>query len=223
MSGSTGGPAVAPRMGAVGAALKKRLLESPTVGVIGLGYVGLPLAVAFGESGATVIGVDLDPRRTTAVAGGTSVTEDIASDRVRALVASDRLRVSGEVGPLKDADAVIICVPTPLGKSRQPDISYIERATEDVARVLRPGQLIVLESTTYPGTTQEVLRPRLEASGLVAGRDFFLAFSPERIDPGSRTHRLENIAKVVGGLSGGNQQKAIVARELSREVRHYWV
>ena len=201
MSGATSESAVASRMGAVGAALKKRLLESPTVGVIGLGYVGLPLAVAFGESGATVIGVDLDPRRTTAVAGGASVTEDIASDRVRALVASDRLRVSGEVGPLKDADAVIICVPTPLGKSRQPDISYIERATEDVARVLRPGQLIVLESTTYPGTTQEVLRPRLEASGLVAGRDFFLAFSPERIDPGSRTHRLENIAKVVGGTT----------------------
>jgi UDP-N-acetyl-D-glucosamine dehydrogenase len=190
MSGST-----------IGSALKQRLLDSPTIGVIGLGYVGLPLAVAFGESGATVIGVDLDAKRTAAVASGTSVTEDIASERVSALVASDRLRVSSDVWPLKDADAVIICVPTPLGKSRQPDISYIERATEDLARVLRPGQLIVLESTTYPGTTQEVLRPRLEEGGLVAGRDFFLAFSPERIDPGSRTHRLENIPKVVGGTT----------------------
>ena len=188
-------------MNSIGSALKKRLLDSPTVGVIGLGYVGLPLAVAFGESGATVVGVDLDARRTAAVASGTSVTEDIAADRVSALVASERLRVSSDVWPLKDADAIIICVPTPLGKSRQPDISYIERATRDVAGVLRPGQLIVLESTTYPGTTQEVLRPLLEGTGLVAGRDFFLAFSPERIDPGSRTHRLENIAKVVGGTT----------------------
>jgi UDP-N-acetyl-D-glucosamine dehydrogenase len=188
-------------MNSVSSELKKRLSSSPTVGVIGLGYVGLPLAVAFAESGATVIGVDLDARRTAAVASGTSVTEDITNDRVSALVTRERLRVSSDVRPLKDADAIIICVPTPLGKSRQPDISYIERATEDVARILRPGQLVVLESTTYPGTTQSVLRPRLEGSGLVTGRDFFLAFSPERIDPGSRTHRLENIAKVVGGTT----------------------
>jgi UDP-N-acetyl-D-glucosamine dehydrogenase len=171
------------------------------IGVIGLGYVGLPLAVAFGESGARVIGVDLDPNRATAVASGKSITEDIVDDRVRALVSSGRLEVSRSVAALKDADAIIICVPTPLGKSRQPDISFIERATEDVARVLRPGQLIVLESTTYPGTTREIMRPRLEASGLVVGRDVFLAFSPERIDPGSRTHRLESIAKVVGGAT----------------------
>ena len=183
------------------ATLKQRLLDKPTIGVIGLGYVGLPLAVAFGESGATVIGVDLDERRAAAVASGNSITEDITNERVRALIASNRLRVSRDAWPLKDADAIIICVPTPLGKSRQPDISYIEKATEDVARVLRPGQLVVLESTTYPGTTQEVLRPRLEATGLVAGVDFFLAFSPERIDPGSRTHRLESIAKVVGGIT----------------------
>jgi UDP-N-acetyl-D-glucosamine dehydrogenase len=188
-------------MNSIASELKKRLVGSPTVGVIGLGYVGLPLAVAFAESGANVVGVDLDARRAKAVASGSSVTEDITNDRVGALVASERLRVSSDVRPLKDADAIIICVPTPLGKSRQPDISYIERATEDVAGVLRPGQLVVLESTTYPGTTQGVLRPRLEGGGLVAGRDFFLAFSPERIDPGSRTHRLENIAKVVGGVT----------------------
>jgi len=186
-------------MNSVGSELKRRLLATPTVGVIGLGYVGLPLAVAFAESGATVVGVDLDARRRETVASGSSVTEDITNDRVRALVSSGRLRVAGDVEPLRDADAIIICVPTPLGKSRQPDISYIERATEDVAQILRPGQLVVLESTTYPGTTQGVLRPRLERNGLVVGRDFFLAFSPERIDPGSRTHRLESIAKVVGG------------------------
>ena len=188
-------------MNSVGSELKKRLLGSPTVGVIGLGYVGLPLAVAFAESGATVVGVDLDARRAAAVASGTSVTEDITNERLSTLVARERLRVSRDVWTLKDADAIIICVPTPLGKSRQPDISYIEKAAEDVAQVLRPGQLVVLESTTYPGTTQGVLRPRLEGSGLLAGRDFFLAFSPERIDPGSRTHRLETIAKVVGGTT----------------------
>jgi UDP-N-acetyl-D-glucosamine dehydrogenase len=190
-----------PCMSAVGSALEKRLLDKPVVGVIGLGYVGLPLAVAFGESGATVIGVDLDERRAATIASGTSITEDIGNDRIRALLRSERLRVSRNVEALKDADAIIVCVPTPLGKSRQPDISFIENATADIARVLRPGQLIVLESTTYPGTTQDVLRPRLEATGLVTGQDFFLAFSPERIDPGSRTHRLENIAKVVGGIT----------------------
>jgi UDP-N-acetyl-D-glucosamine dehydrogenase len=170
-------------MSPTGSALQRRLLEKPTIGVIGLGYVGLPLAVAFGESGATVIGVDLDERRAATIAGGASITEDITNDRVRALTTSDRLRVSREMWSLKGADAIIMCVPTPLGKSRQPDISYIERATEEVARVLRPGQLIVLESTTYPGTTQEVLRPRLEATGLVADHGFFLAFAPERLDP----------------------------------------
>jgi len=185
----------------VSARLKARLCGRPTIGVIGLGYVGLPLAVAFGESGADVIGVDRDERRAATIAGGGSITEDIAGERVSALIGGNRLRVSRDVWSLKDADAIVICVPTPLGKSRQPDISYIEQATEDVARILRPGQLIVLESTTYPGTTEDVLRPRLEASGLVAGRDFFLAFSPERIDPGSRTHRLEDIPKVVGGVS----------------------
>jgi UDP-N-acetyl-D-glucosamine dehydrogenase len=185
----------------VGAALNARLSDRPVIGVIGLGYVGLPLAVAFGESGATVLGVDVDERRAAAVASGSSITEDIAGERVRALISSGHLRVSRDMTPLKDADAIIVCVPTPLGKSRQPDISYIENATDRVAAVLRRGQLIVLESTTYPGTTQEVLRPRLEASGLAVGRDFFLAFSPERIDPGSRTHRLETIAKVVGGIT----------------------
>jgi UDP-N-acetyl-D-glucosamine dehydrogenase len=182
-------------------ALKERLLARPTVGVIGLGYVGLPLAVAFGESGATVIGVDVDEQRTAAIAAGLSVTEDISSERVRALVGRGALRVSRDPLALKDADAIVICVPTPLGKSRQPDISYIEKATEDVCRVLRPGQLVVLESTTYPGTTQEILRSRLEAIGLVAGEDFFLAFSPERIDPANGSYHLENIAKIVGGVT----------------------
>jgi UDP-N-acetyl-D-glucosamine dehydrogenase len=190
-----------PSIGHVAAALKKRIAKKPVVAVIGLGYVGLPLAVAFGESGASVIGIDVDAQRVTAVASGRSITEDITDDRVQALITSGHLRVSRHVRALKKADAIIICVPTPLGKSRQPDVSYIEAATKAVERVLRAGQLIVLESTTYPGTTQEILRPLLESRGLVVGRDFFLAFSPERIDPGSHTHRLETIAKVVGGIT----------------------
>jgi UDP-N-acetyl-D-glucosamine dehydrogenase len=185
----------------IAAELRQRLLDSPTIGIVGLGYVGLPLAVAFGESGATVVGVDADAERAAAVAGGASTTRDVLNDRVKSLLVSDRLRVSTDVSLLSQADAIIICVPTPLGKSRQPDISCIERATDDVARILRPGQLIVLESTTYPGTTQEILRPRLEETGFITGRDFFLAYSPERIDPGSRTHRLESIPKVVGGTT----------------------
>jgi UDP-N-acetyl-D-glucosamine dehydrogenase len=201
MSASVPASVVTGRTNEVASLLKKRLLAEPTIGVLGLGYVGLPLAVAFGESGASVVGVDIDERRAATVAAGASITEDVTSDRVRALLANGRFRVSRDAGSLKEADAIVICVPTPLGKSRQPDISYIERAAADVARTLRPGQLVVLESTTYPGTTREVLCPRLETTGLVAGQDFFLAFSPERIDPGSRTHQLKDIAKVVGGLT----------------------
>ncbi len=182
-------------------ALQDRLAGTPTVALVGLGYVGLPLAVAFAESGAAVRGVDLDPHRVTAIRSGVSFIEDVSSEQLGPLVRAGRLRVSTDVAELRDADAIVICVPTPLGKSRQPDISYIETATEATASALRPGQLIVLESTTYPGTTQEVLQSRLEAGGLAAGQDFFLAFSPERIDPASRTHQLARIPKVVGGVT----------------------
>jgi UDP-N-acetyl-D-glucosamine dehydrogenase len=182
-------------------ALRERLAGTPTVALVGLGYVGLPLAVAFAESGARVIGSDLDAARIGAIRSGVSFIEDVTSERLAPLVGAGQLRVSTDPGQLGEADAIVICVPTPLGKSRQPDISYIETATAAVARALRPGQLVVLESTTYPGTTQEVLRPRLEAGGLVAGQDFFLAFSPERIDPANRTHQLGQIPKVVGGVT----------------------
>jgi UDP-N-acetyl-D-glucosamine dehydrogenase len=182
-------------------ALREKLAGTPTVALIGLGYVGLPLAVAFAESGARVTGVELDADRVAAIRSGTSFLEDVSSERLRPLVDTGRLQVSMDGDTLREADAIVICVPTPLGKSRQPDISYIENATDAVARALRPGQLVVLESTTYPGTTEEVLRPRLEARGLVAGQDFFLAFSPERIYPANRTHALGQIPKVVGGVS----------------------
>ncbi len=173
----------------------------PAVGVIGLGYVGLPLAVAFAESGAAVIGIDLDPGRVVAVQAGRSFIEDVPAEALARVVQAGRLRASGENGALKDADAIVICVPTPLGKSKQPDLSYILAAADAVATIVRRGQLVVLESTTYPGTTQDVLAPRFEAIGLKPGVDIFLAFSPERIDPGNRHHTLRTIPKVVGGLT----------------------
>jgi len=185
----------------VAAELRARLSGTPTIGVIGLGYVGLPLAVAFAESGARVVGVDLDARRVAAVAAGRSFIEDVPAATLAPLVRAGRLDATDDVTALKEADAVIICVPTPLGKSKEPDISFIVSAADAVASIIRTGQLIVLESTTYPGTTQEVLLPRFEARGLGAGRDFFLAFSPERIDPGNTQWRLRDIPKVVGGLT----------------------
>jgi UDP-N-acetyl-D-glucosamine dehydrogenase len=182
-------------------ALKQRLAATPTVGVIGLGYVGLPLAVAFAESGAAVIGLDVDPRRVARVRAGESFVEDVPTEALGRLVAAERLTATDDIAAFKDADAIVICVPTPLGKSKEPDISYIVSAADAVAGILRRGQLVVLESTTYPGTTQEILLPRCEARGLKGGEDFFLAFSPERIDPGNRRYTLRDIPKVVGGLT----------------------
>ena len=182
-------------------ALKQRLAATPIVGLIGLGYVGLPLAVAFAESGATVIGLDVDPTRVARVRAGESFVEDVPTSTLAGLVTAGRLTATDDVAALKDVDAILICVPTPLGKSKEPDISYIVSAADAVAGVIRRGQLVVLESTTYPGTTQEILLPRFQARGLRAGEDFFLAFSPERIDPGNRRYTLREIPKVVGGLT----------------------
>jgi len=199
--------------------LKRRLAASPTVGLIGLGYVGLPLAVAFAESGATVIGVDLDVRRVAAVRAGESFIEDVPAESLARLVRAGRLSASDDIGTLSEADAIVICVPTPLGKSKEPDISFIVAATDAVAGIIRRGQLVVLESTTYPGTTQEILVPRFEARGLIAGRDVFVAFSPERIDPGNRRWTLRDIPKVVGGVTDACRDlaSALYAR-VTREV-----
>jgi UDP-N-acetyl-D-glucosamine dehydrogenase len=184
------------------AELSQRLeRRDATIGVIGLGYVGLPLAVAFAKAGLPVIGIDADPQRVERIGRGQSPVEDVPSDDLAPLIKTQRLSVTRETRTLAAADAIIICVPTPLGKSKEPDISHIVAAADEVARILRPGQLVVLESTTYPGTTEEVLLPRFAASGLAVGEQFFLAFSPERIDPGNRTWRLESIPKVVGGVT----------------------
>ena len=172
-----------------------------TVAVVGMGYVGLPLAVVFAEAGLRVIGLDVSQARMDLINGGESYIEDVPSATVARLVASGHLRGSADFADLALADAVSICVPTPLGKTRDPDVSYIAAATEQIARHLRPGQVIVLESTTYPGTTREVILPALEANGLVCGDDFFLAFSPERVDPGREDYTTKNTPKVMGGVT----------------------
>ncbi|MBI4593007.1 MAG: nucleotide sugar dehydrogenase, partial [Candidatus Rokubacteria bacterium] len=189
--------------------LLERLRDTPIVGIVGLGYVGLPLAVAFAESGATVVGVDLDPDRVASIDAGESFIEDVPTETLAALVKTKRLSASGSYAALKNADAIVICVPTPLGKSKEPDISFILGAADSVAKIIRRGQLVVLESTTYPGTTQEVVVPRIVARGLEAGRDVFFAFSPERIDPGNRRFTLRNIPKVVGGLTPTCRELAV--------------
>jgi UDP-N-acetyl-D-glucosamine dehydrogenase len=183
------------------------------VGIIGLGYVGLPLAVAFAEAGDEVVGVDVDQRVVDEIAAGHSRVEDIDEDRLAAV--GGRLQATSRYNGLGACDAVLICVPTPLANQREPDLSYVVDAGQALARVLREGQLVVLESTTYPGTTRDRLRPILEESGLAAGREFSLAFSPERIDPGRTDYTIRTTPKVVGGLTEACTERAV---ELYRRV-----
>ena len=177
-------------------------------GVMGLGYAGLPLAVAFARAGVPVVGFDVDEERTAAIGRGESYIDDVAPAEVRAAVASGVLSATTSFRALSGVDAVCICVPTPLRKTRDPDLSHVIAAVETVAAHLRAGQLVVLESTTWPGTLEEVVRPRLEAGGLRAGVDFWLAFSPERIDPGNAEWTTRSIPKVVGGVDAGSTQTA---------------
>ena len=171
------------------------------IGVIGLGYVGLPLAVEFAKEGFRVTGIDLDVARVEGVNRAHSYILDVPSEDLRKLRSAHRLLATTSMGVLGSQDAIIICVPTPLRKTREPDMSYILSATNEIAAHVRKGQLIVLESTTYPGTTDEVVLPALEARGLKVGRDFCLAFSPERIDPGNATYTTRTIPKVIGGIT----------------------
>ena len=172
--------------------------EFSTVAVVGLGYVGLPLALAMARKYGRVIGFDTDKRKIDALSAGKSVIKQIPDELVAAAVSAGRFTLTGEAARLADADAVIVCVPTPLNRNREPDLTYIEQAGRLIAANLRKGQLVVLESTTYPGTTSEVLLPILETSGLAAHKDFYLAFSPEREDPGNTRFGLENVPKIVG-------------------------
>lgn len=181
--------------------LEERIASgSARIAVIGLGYVGLPLAVALGEVGFPVIGVDIDPQRVQALNRGQSYLRDVATERVAALRADRLLSATEEYDALREVDVIFICVPTPNDRQRGPDLSYIRAAAADIAVRLQPGQLVVLQSTTYPGTTEEEVQPILEGSGLRAGADFHLAFSPERINPGDRQHTVRNTPKVVGGV-----------------------
>src|SRR5207249_2913009 len=171
------------------------------VGVIGLGYVGLPLAVEFARNGFATTGIDLDSRKIESIGRGTSYIPDVPSAEVARLVSNRQLRATADFSAIATLDTVNICVPTPLRKTKDPDMSYIVSAVEAIAAHLHPGMLVILESTTYPGTTEEVVQPLLERGGLKAGRDFFLAFSPERVDPGNGTFNTRNVPKVVGGMT----------------------
>ena len=170
-------------------------------GVVGLGYVGLPLAVEFGKSGFEVVGIDLDQRKTQAINRGESYILDVPTDDVAALVRDGKLSAVTDFSVVSTLDTINICVPTPLRKTKDPDMSFIVSAVEGIAAHLHPGMLIVLESTTYPGTTEELVRPMLENTGLRAGIDFFLAFSPERVDPGNGVYFTRTVPKVVGGMT----------------------
>lgn len=184
------------------------------VGVIGLGYVGLPLAVAFARVGVAVTGLDVDAERTAAIRHGESYVADVAANDLRGVVDGGLFQPTTDFSALAGVDAICICVPTPLRKTRDPDLSYVIAAVGHVAAHLRVGQLIVLESTTYPGTIDEVLRPRLEAGGLRAGIDFLLAFSPERVDPGSTAWTTRNIPRVVGGVDARSTESAVALYRL---------
>ena len=177
--------------------------RSALLGVIGMGYVGLPSAVAFAEAGFRVVGVDVDPAKVEALNRGESYVEDVPAAQLRPLVAQGLLRASTEYADLRTADAIMICVPTPLRKTKDPDVSYIISAADSIVTQGGGGRgkLIVLESTTYPGTTEELILPRLAENGDQAGRDFFLAFSPERIDPGRTDYTFRTTPKVIGGVT----------------------
>lgn len=185
------------------------------VGVIGLGYVGLPLVLLFEEAGFPVLGFDVDVRKTEMLNRGETYIRHIAAERIAKAFSNERVSATTEFDRLAECDAIIICVPTPLGAHREPDLKYIRITAEQIAARLRPGQLIALESTTYPGTTREELLTRFDARGLTCGRDYFLAFSPEREDPGNETYNTRNIPKVVGGM---DETSLRVATELYGSV-----
>jgi UDP-N-acetyl-D-glucosamine dehydrogenase len=171
------------------------------IGVVGQGYVGLPLAVALAEQGFPVLGIDVSEARVATINTGRSPIGDVSDARLSALVAAGRFRATTDAQGAADCDVRFVCVPTPFDRNKTPDLTYVHAAADGIAATLRPGQLVVLQSTTYPGTTDEAVRPRLEQGGLAAGRDFFLAFVPERIDPGDPEHTVETTPKVVGGMT----------------------
>ncbi len=188
----------------------KSLIEqkSAKVGVIGLGYVGLPLAVGLGKAGFAVTGIDVSQQKVDHVNQGYSSIPDVSSEDLAALVQANQLTATTNYDALKEVDVIFICVPTPFDSMKAPDLTFVHQASAGIAPRLRSGQLVVLQSTTYPGTTEEIVKPILEKTGLVAGQDFFLAFSPERIDPGRQDFTVENTPKVVGGINPASAELA---------------
>jgi UDP-N-acetyl-D-glucosamine dehydrogenase len=193
-------PIVAPQ--ALAQALEEKIRNrTARVGIIGLGYVGLPLAVEFASAGFQVTGIDLSTEKTALVNAGESYIGDIPTETLAALTRSGKLRASADFSIVSELDTINICVPTPLRKTKDPDMSYIVSACQEIAKYIRPGTLVILESTTYPGTTDEVVLPMLAKEGFEVGSDFFLCFSPERVDPGNPKYKTQNIPKVVGGVT----------------------
>jgi UDP-N-acetyl-D-glucosamine dehydrogenase len=181
---------------------------SRKVGIIGLGYVGLPLTLEFCDAGYTVTGVDIDEERVETLLGGKSYIGDVPDEAVRTAMSSGRFSATTDISTLRDMESITICVPTPLGKTREPDVSSIVATAEALAEILEKGQIVVLESTVYPGATEELVAPILESSGLKAGEDFFLAFSPERIDPGNKSIPVNKIPKIIGGINEESTRRA---------------
>ena len=175
--------------------------KKANIGIIGQGYVGLPLAVEFAKADFTVIGFDTDDKKVVSINKGLSYILDVPGKDVKELVASGKLKATTDTKLLNKMDAIIICVPTPLRKTKEPDISYILSASDAISKNKRKGQLVILESTTYPGTTEEIILPKIDGDGLKVGKDFFLAFSPERVDPGNPKYKTKDITKIVGGVT----------------------
>src|SRR5258707_5602879 len=190
------------------------------VGVIGLGYVGLPLATEFAGRGFNATGFEVDQKKVEQINAGRSYIGDVSTRQVKESIEAGRLRATIDFDHLKECDAIIICVPTPLRKTKEPDVSFILAAAEQIQQRLRRGQLIILESTTYPGTTDEVLLPMLEGTGLKLDEDFLLAFSPERVDPGNPEFQTHNIPKVVGGVTDDSTETAaFLYSQIVQDVR----
>ena len=191
-----------PQPSSAAVALREKISKKTArVGVLGLGYVGLPLAVEFARAGFEVVGIDVQQSKVDQFNHGDSYVKDVKNDVFAPLVKSGKLRATAAYSVIKELDTIDICVPTPLRKTKDPDMSYVVAATEAIAEHIHPGLLVMLESTTYPGTTDELVLPKLETSGLKVGQDFFLCFSPERVDPGNPKFQTANIPKVVGGIT----------------------
>src|SRR5438445_2053216 len=193
---------------------------SAVVGVIGLGYVGLPLLNAFHQAGHRVIGFDIDTKKIQMLKKGENYLKHLGETLLRPMLSSGRFDATSDPSRMGECDVLISCVPTPLGPHLEPDLSFIENTTDDIAKTLRAGQLVILESSTYPGTTREVMLPRLEARGLKCGKDFFLAYSPEREDPGRKDHNTQTIPKLVGGIDkiSGDLATALYRRAIKQVI-----